>query len=51
MTKRYSQYSQAELRAKGFAVADEIETRALPLIRAGMNREVAIEKVIEEMGK
>lgn len=43
--------SKRELRAMGFAVADEIETRALPLIKAGMTRQKAIEQVIEEMAR
>lgn len=41
--------SAREIRAKAYAIADEIETRSLPYQRAGMSREEAMAKVIEEM--
>ena len=41
--------SSAELKAVAYAIADEIETRAQPRIKAGMNRDKAIMLVIAEM--
>jgi hypothetical protein len=41
--------SPRELRAIAFQLADEIETKAQPLIKGGMSREAAINKVLEEM--
>lgn len=43
--------SPRELRAMAFALVDEIETRAQPLIAAGMDRTTAIAKVVEEMAR
>lgn len=43
--------SSRELKAMAFTLADEIETKAQPLIRAGMSREAAIARVVEEMVK
>lgn len=42
--------SQAEIKAKAFALADEIETRAAPRIKAGMSRDKALMLTIMEMG-
>lgn len=41
--------SQAEIRAKAFAIADEIETRARPLIAAGMDRDKAVMLTVAKM--
>lgn len=41
--------SQSEIKAKAFALADEIETRAAPRIKAGMSRDRAIMLTIMEM--
>ena len=38
-----------DLRAKAYAIADEIETRALPLIKRGMARDKAIMLVAAQM--
>lgn len=43
--------SPRELRAMAFTLADEIETRAQPLIAAGMDRKAAISRVIEGMAR
>jgi hypothetical protein len=45
MSKRRS---SAELRAMGFAIADEIETRAQRFIDAGMDRQRALHLAIAE---
>lgn len=42
--------SQSEIKAKAFALADEIETRAAPRIKAGMSRDKALMLTIMEMG-
>lgn len=42
-------YSKRELRAMGFAVADEILTRAQKFERLGMTRIAAINKAMAEM--
>jgi hypothetical protein len=39
-----------EIRAKAYAIADEIETRAAPRIAAGMSRDKALMLTIMEMG-
>lgn len=41
--------SQSEIKAKAFALADEIETRAAPRLKAGMSRDRAIMLTIMEM--
>lgn len=41
--------SERELRAIAYALTDEIETRALPLIKAGMPRPAAIARALEQM--
>lgn len=41
--------SQSEIKAKAFALADEIETRAAPRIKAGMSRDKALMLTIMEM--
>lgn len=41
--------SQTEIKAKAFALADEIETRAAPRIKAGMSRDKALMLTIMEM--
>ena len=46
MTKR----STKELKAIAYSLADEIETRAMPLIAAGLSREKALMLTIMEMG-
>jgi hypothetical protein len=38
-----------ELKAIAYALADEIETRAQPLIKRGMDRTAAINQVLAEM--
>lgn len=43
--------SSRELKAMAFTLADEIETKAQPLIAAGMGREAAINRVLAEMAK
>lgn len=42
--------SPAEIKAIAYSIADEIETRAQPLIAAGMDRDKAIMLTIMEMG-
>lgn len=42
--------SKAEIKAKAFAVADEIETRAQARIKAGLSRDKALMLTIMEMG-
>jgi hypothetical protein len=41
--------SDAELRAMAFDLSDEIETRALPYMQAGLTRTQAINKAIRVM--
>lgn len=45
MTKR----STKELKAIAYSLADEIETRAMPLIAAGMSRENALRLTIAKV--
>lgn len=40
----------AELKAMAYAIADEIETRAAPRIKAGLSREKALMLTVMEMG-
>ena len=40
----------AELKARAYALADEIETRAAPRIKAGLSREKALMLTVMEMG-
>jgi hypothetical protein len=41
--------TKRELAAMAFAIADEIETRAQPLIARGMNRDDAVMRIITQM--
>lgn len=41
---------EREIRAKAYALADEIQTRAAPRIAAGLSREHALMLTIMEMG-
>jgi hypothetical protein len=42
--------TERELKAIAYSLADEIETRAAPRIRAGLSRERALMLTILEMG-
>lgn len=42
-------YSKAELRAKAYAIADEIETKAQPLIDKGLSRDKALALTIAQL--
>lgn len=42
--------TEAELKAMAYALADEIETRAAPRVKAGLSRERALMLTIMEMG-
>lgn len=42
--------TQAELKAIAYSLADEIETRAAPRIKAGLSREKALMLTVMEMG-
>ena len=42
--------TERELKAIAYAMADEIETRAAPRIKAGLSREKALMLTIMEMG-
>ena len=42
--------TERELRAIAYSLADEIETRAAPRIKAGLSREKALMLTIMEMG-
>lgn len=42
--------TEAELKAMAYTIADEIETRAAPRIKAGLSRERALMLTIMEMG-
>jgi len=41
--------TKRELAAMAFTIADEIETRAQPLIAGGMNRDDAVMRIIVQM--
>lgn len=41
--------TQAELKAMAYSLADEIETRAAPRIKAGMSRDRALMLTVMEM--
>jgi len=43
--------SPAEIKAIAYSIADEIETRAQPLIAAGMDRDKAIMLTVLKMGE
>jgi hypothetical protein len=43
--------TQREIAAMAFAIADEIETRAQPLIARGMSRDEAMTRVIVQMAE
>ena len=42
--------TKRELKAMAYALADEIETRAAPRIKAGLSREKALMLTIMELG-
>jgi len=43
--------TEREIKAIAYSIADEIETRAQPLIAAGMDRDKAVMLTVLEMGK
>lgn len=43
--------TEREIKAIAYSLADEIETRAQPLIAAGMDRDKAVMLTVLEMGK
>lgn len=43
--------TEREIKAIAYSIADEIETRAQPLIAAGMGRDKAVMLTVLEMGK